>query len=304
MKSSRRLKPIARDSGLRPPRISGRAARRLGLVLLWAGTCAGLVYGLRQLDSYAAAVRAADTSWAMDWVKLPPANVVPDWVIHEVDTKNTLYDPLPVREMDINDPRLCKTLAEMLQKSPWIAKVHRISKQADGRVRVHAGFRTYLTYLVHDGRGYLVDEEGFRLPREESETRLPGYEMILLEGVQEPPPAYGEPWKSDAVKSGLKLVKLLQRYCPAGPKAWIRAVDVSNIGRKIRRDGSPLMIRTIHARTRILWGYPPGQEYETEPPVEQKLAYLQKAFSRFGQFPDGKIFDLRDPKELLISDAP
>jgi hypothetical protein len=304
MKSSRRLKPIARDSGLRPPRISGRAARRLGLALLWVGTCVGVLYGLRQVDSYAAAVRAADTSWAMDWVKLPPANVVPEWVIHEVATKNTLYDPEPVRAMGINDPRLCEALAETIQKSPWIAKIRRISKQADGRVRVHADFRTYLTYLVHDGKGYLVDEEGFRLPREETESRLPGYEMILLEGVQEPPPAYGEAWTGEAVKNGLKLVKLLQSYCPAGPKAWIRAVDVSNYGgRKNPRNGW-LSIRTIHARTRIQWGYPPGQEYDTEPPAEQKLAYLQKAFSKYGQFPDGKIFDLRDRKELLISDAP
>jgi hypothetical protein len=302
MRGRRRTKPIPRDSGLRPPRISRRGARRLGLALLWVGTCAGLAYGLHRLDAYAVQA-VADGPWAVQFQFPDFPHTIPRWIADEVAQTAELSETGALRLNKVSDPALCEEIAAGVRSSPWVAAVERVTKQADV-VNIHARFRTFLTFVVYEGKGYLVDEDGFRLPRAESEGRLPGYEMILLEGAQVPPPPYGEAWQSEAVKSGLQLVKLLQTYCPPGPKAWIKAVDVSNYNdRKNRRDGW-LGLRTVHARTRILWGYPPGQEYYTEALAQQKLAYIQAIFSRFGQLPDGKIFDLRDPNDLQILDAP
>lgn len=300
MTSTRRMKPIPRDSGLRPPSISRRAARRLALALFWVGTCAGLAYGLRRLDNFALQA-GGDGLWKPEFPQVPPA--IPDWETWEAAETAGIFEGGALRSVKVTEPGLCQAVAAGMQKSPWVAKVERVTKQP-GVVYVYAKYRSFLTFVVYNGKGYLVDEEGIRLPREEPESRLPGFEMILLEGVQQAPPPYGEAWQGAAVKNGLKLVKLLQTYCPSGPKAWIKAVDISNYGgRKNPRDGS-LSLRTVHARTRILWGYPPGEEYEAEASAEQKLVYIQKAFSLYGEFPDGKIIDLRDRNGLLTSDAP
>ncbi len=301
MKTSRNLKPIRRDSGLRPPKVSPRAARRLTILLLWVATCVGAVYGVRQLEAYAAK-SARDGSWEPQFPGVP--ETIPEWVRIEACESAGLGNGGALRKMDVNDPRLCEAIAAAVQKSAWVAKVQRVSKQADGLVKIYATFRTFLTFVLRDGKGYLVDEDGFRLPREENEARLGSYDMIILEGVQEAVPDYGEAWPGEATKNGLRLVKMLQRHCPPGAKAWLKAVDVSNYrDRKNRREGW-LTIRTIHPRTRILWGHPPGEEYDTEPSAEQKLAYIQKAFSIYGQLPDGKIFDLRDRTDLQVLDAP
>ncbi|NLG42915.1 MAG: hypothetical protein GX547_06690 [Phycisphaerae bacterium] len=300
MRHTRRNKPIPRDRGLRPPSISPRSARRLALALLWAGTFVGLAYGLHRLDAFAA--EAADGApWTPQFPNVP--GTIPDWIPIEVADAVGLCEGGALCAMSINDPLLCEAIGTAVRSSPWVAKVERVTKQPDA-VNIYASFRTFLTFVVYKGKGYLVDEEGFRLPREETESRLPAYEMILLEGVQEPPPPYGQAWEGEAVKGGLQLVKLLQNDCPPGPRAFIKAVDVSNYGgRKNPRDGW-LSIRTVHARTKIQWGYPPGEEYLTEASAQKKLAYIQLAFSRYGEFPDGKIFDVRDRRDLQVSNAP
>jgi hypothetical protein len=300
MTGRRRTKPIPRDSGLRPPRISRRAARRLGVALLWVGTCAGLAYGLRCLDAYALET-FADASWSPRIIFSP--GTTEEWVVYEATDTAGLSQDGPLSTSKITDPQLCRLTAERVRTSPWVASVERVTKQPD-MVNVYTSFRSFLTFVVHGGKGYLVDEEGYRLPREETVDRLARYEMILLEGAQEAPPPLGQAWTSEPVKKGLKLVKLLQTYCPSGPKMWIRAVDVSNYGGCKNPLNAWLSIRTVHARTRIEWGHPAGEEYDTEPPFNKKLAYMQNAFSRYGEFPDGKIFDLRDCNDLLEYDAP
>lgn len=300
---------LRRKKSVSPPTLRTRRrpasrrplARPLALALLWVVSLAGLAYGFRRLDDYARALTAVD-SWRIEWVGVPAT--VDDWVLGEIEAEVAAAEGGALRAADFQAPDLCRRLAEVLGRSPWVAEVHRVSKRADGVVEVRARIRQYVTYVVRAGRGYLVDGEGVRLPREEGEAFLDQYGMILIEGVEAPVPAVGEPWADEAVLAGLDLVRFLERHCPDGLRDSLKAVDVSNYGnRRNARDGW-LSLRTVGPGGWVRWGLPPGEEYDIESPASRKLEMLWSYYAQHGQLGEGRIIDVRGHDEVLSWDAP
>lgn len=276
-----------------PPPVGRAGLRRLVMLALWLASFAGLAYGLHRLEPYARGAYGS-TPWRLQWVKVPDS--VPDWVLAEVE-RDQLTDAL--RRRPAHDPELCRDLAAALGRSPWIAAVRRVAVQADGLVNVRADVRTYLTYVVSDKMGYLVDRAGVRLPREEPRSRLDQYGMILLEGVKAGPPPPGQPWPGEDVAAGLKLVAYLEERCPRGGlRESLKAVDVANYNGRLNRREGWLRLRTLHPGRLIHWGKPPGEEYDIEARADRKLEHLTALYARHGQIPDYNFVDVRDPKEI------
>ncbi|TWT45351.1 hypothetical protein RAS1_17740 [Phycisphaerae bacterium RAS1] len=281
----------------RPPRpkrdwaMSPVAARRLLVALLWLGGIGGSVYGLTALAPYSLATQGGE-DWRVEWEN-PPAWAdasVRDLVTAQVGA---------VAGVGRGDPRLCALVAEQLKSSPWIAEVQRISKRADGVVRVRATMRPRLAdakgLAIYRGRAYRIDDTGVRLPDECDLADLDrSRTWILIQGIQAPPPEIGEVWRGDDLQAGIKLVRFLNsRSSPLLPS--IRAIDVGNYDWKEDRFGGRLRLMTLHPRTIIHWGQPPGEEYDMESPADQKLQWLVRIFEKHGgQFPDGGPIDLRD----------
>lgn len=282
--------------------------RRLGVVALWAGTLAAAVYGLSRLEPVALAAYDR-TDWRIEWA--PEPSTIDDWVLQEVENSRPVRD---LGEISLLAPQLPERLAEAVAASPWIANVRRVAKKAGddkhagGLVTVEADFRPYVTFILKEDVGYLVDADGVRLPRTERQDLLQAqqheYHMIYLEGVRGPLPRIGEPWKGDDVRAGLALVKFLHDQPLGGLRNLLRAVDVSNYQNRQDRWAGWLRIRTIRPDTVIHWGRPPGEENRIECSAERKLQLLWAHYREHGQLPARPWIDLRDGAGLDVPAAP
>lgn len=307
MKRSANKKRTARKTPRRrqndkSPWMSRLTLKPIMLVILWLASFTGIAYGLHRLEPYARAANG-NGEWQLKWIDVPAT--LDKWTLGEIEQETDLYDLEPIFESDVYSPDLCKRLLDALEKSPWIADVHRVSKQADGVVEVRADIREYLTFVVRNRMGHLVDKTGVRLPRTDQENFLSQYEdMIVVEGVRAPVPPIGQPWESPAVAGGLKLVKFLNARCPTGLIDSFKAVDVSNYNDRLNSRDGWLRIRTIHPGSYILWGLPPGEEDGIECLAERKLEMLWSLYSRDGQLPGHGIIDLRAENEILYRAAP
>lgn len=300
MKRKGKQKSAASDRARRAPSRSRLASpiawRRLALAASWVLALSGVAYGIHALERFSIG-HAAEHEWTLYWVNIP--STLDDWIVDEIERERYLYDLRPLYQLDLHDPSLCPRIADALGRSPWILAIKRVQKQSDGRVLVDAQFREYLTFVVRNRMGYLVDARGVRLPREQAADFLKPYDMILIEGVEAPVPKVGQAWNSEAVLGGLKLVRFLNQRCPGGLRSAIEAVDVSNYGnRRNARDGW-LSIRTIHPKKPIRWGRPPGDENNIECQATRKLENLWTLYSRHGQLPPLANIDVRDENGVL-----
>ena len=134
--------------------------RRTAALLGWSVSLAAVAGGVFWLVRDAPATRA-DVPGVLEWDDLP------DWLYSDA-SRRILRDIAaaadPGAGIDIRNPELCRRVEEGLQRSPWVAKVERVSKQANGRVRVRAVYREPFAMVEVDGKAYLIDRAGVRLP--------------------------------------------------------------------------------------------------------------------------------------------
>ncbi|MFH1749042.1 MAG: hypothetical protein ABIG44_18580 [Planctomycetota bacterium] len=297
-RSTRKYKKPRRTTrrGTRIPRMSAAAWRRLGLVVLWLATFAGIAYGLHYLEPTARYARN-DGTWHVQWADIPPS--LDDWIIKDIE-RETLATYFPdSSHPSLHDPDLCGHLAIALDSSPWIASIHRIYKQPNGTITIQANFRDYLTFVVRDRMGYLVDVNGVRLPRQEAAAYTEPYEMILITGVEASVPPLGEAWDSDAVVAGLQLVEYLTESAPEQLQRLFKSVDVSNYKNRLNPRDGWLQIQTVYPDRRILWGLPPGEEYDIECTATRKLELLWSHYVEYETLPDCARIDVRSADAIL-----
>lgn len=288
-------RPRRRDAADTAP--GRRHWRKLALPVGWAVLIVGVVAGLHRLEPYALSVlKPQPTQWELRWVDLK--SWVPDFVVQETQQRLVragLFD------RSLHDSELAADIGTNLAASPWIESVHRVSKQADGVLRVHAEFRQWLTMVTYNGMAYLVDREGVRLPRQERSAFLNPSDWIVVEGAAGPVPEVGERWASPGLAAGLDLVHYLHQNAPSALRASMRAVDISNYERAVDPLAGVLRIRTLHADGFIEWGLPPGEEHDIEPAADRKLAALNTLYKQRGQLPPGQI-ELRYEDRILVGE--
>jgi hypothetical protein len=233
---------------------------------------------------------------------------VPNW-LHEENWQNVLpaleehvaLDPMT----DPYDDRLSPWVAQRLAESPWIADVHRVSKHADGSVKVYASFRKPFAIVQHRGAAYLVDEAGIRLPRRWASRSVNRAGWMVIEGAAASPPEPGGQWEGEDLAGGLRLARFLYRAEAASQlpfRAEIRAIDVSNFrGRRSPRAGW-LQLTMKNPRAYIHWGLPPGEEYGIEASAERKLACLCDLHAGRGRLPAEEPIDVRDENGIAIGE--
>lgn len=293
-----------RRSGLR---LSRATWARLWRVIGWSATVAAIVWGLREMEQ-SFRQRDPTVQCGIEWVDLPT------WMT-AAGGDQALADIAAAADLrpddDIHDPELCRRIATGLQASAWVGEVHRVTKRPDGVVRIAARYREPFAYVEHRGAVYRVDREGVRLP-------LPAVYRIdyiqdrfwndwfRIVGVSGSVPDEGAPWPGEDLAAGLRLVQFLREATARGEvpfRSSLRAIDVANFGLRQNPDDGQLRIRTIHPRSYIRWGEPPGEEYEVESPARRKLDMLRSVYARRGFLPEG-ILDVRDVERAQIITPP
>lgn len=173
------------------------------------------------------------------------------------------------------DERLCEAIALRLANVGWVAKVRFVRRTADARFEVSADYRHPLGLVHHDGKFFLVDRAGVRLPG------IYRYDprWKLIDGIRHSPAAPGEAWKGNDLQAGLAIIAALH----SRPfDSQITAVLVDNFAGRIDPAQSHVELATDRAGGRIRWGSAPGSEIE-ENSLDQKLAILQANFARTGR---------------------
>lgn len=281
-----------------PLRISRAGVRRIGLVCVWATVFCGAAYGLYRLEPVSRALLNGGGP-VLRWVELPPWLNEPQAadVLGEIEAAAGLR----ARD-DVHAPDLCERVATGLAASPWVERVQRVTKQADGVVRVLATFRRPVAMVLHDGVAHVVDHAGVRLPRQAPAADAARYNFLLISGVRKPLPPIGASWNSDDLAAGLALVQFIESAAAQGRapvRAVLRGVDVGNVNRRRNARDGELRLIPIYPGSYIDWGLAPGREYDIECTAEGKLASLNGILAQYGQWPSEQWFDVRPHDRVL-----
>lgn len=276
---------------------SGVLAATWGAVL-GLGLCAGFWWGFQRLGEYAAAATAT-VPLHVAWQNMPELAPEDQQVILGQIERSIA----PVLRQQLSEPDLCRWVAEGVANVAWVERVNRVEKERDGSVRISATFRKPLARVDVQGRGYLVDAAGIRLPGEYNTIDLERGLVYVISGVRARVPEVGQRWSKDDpnavtpdLAAGLRLAETLLSAERAGKlpfRAWLRGIDVSNFNRGIDRFQAPLRLLTIHPNHMIQWGEPPGTELTIEPTASQKIDALGLYYQSLGEIPATPI-DLRN----------
>ncbi len=188
---------------------------------------------------------------------------------------------------DFDTPPYTQQVHERALASPWIARVHSVTKsrlparEDLGVVEVRCDYRTPLVRVqLTDLSGIvLVDREGVRLPQR---ADVNTDRLVLVQGVQGGPPPLGQPWNAPDLLDAIRLIELLQSR---SYDREVTAVDVLNHGG--RMDPYSAHIRFFaqsgtRRATEIRFGRfpsPDGTDYEIPP--DRKLARLDRYVSDY-----------------------
>lgn len=274
----------------------GTTWRALG----WLAALGALGLGLSRLEPHVR--RLAAPPARLVWVNLPAWLEHPHWkhVLRELEEQIGLHP-----QTDLFDPAVCAYVASQASRSAWVDSVRRVTKHADGTVRIEAEFRKPFTYVEYRGRAYLIDEYGVRLPPDSPAEFVDRQDWLPVSGVAYAPPPVGQRWPGEDLAAGLKLVKFLYAVEVSGPppfRASLRSVDVSNHNYRQRPSDGWLRLITRNPRSYIHWGLPPGEEYGIESTAEMKLAALTELCLRRGGLPEDGPIDIRAEDRILIGE--
>lgn len=290
MRPKTKAKPVAPPSPTAPGVIFGAFIRNNGraitIALGWMLAVCGVVFGLRALEPQARAAVRGETR--IEWVGLPGWLNDPYWQSIKQEVADGVPELYP--DTQIYDANVCKWVSDHVANSPWIAKLHKVTKTNDGRVLIYADFRKPFSLIERNGRAYLIDRAGVVLPR--SETNVDYGQWITIRGVKAPPPAVGQVWPGQDVQDALKLVDYLGKAEADGKlpvRRFLRSVDASEHNPKTTQ----LRVLTVKPESYIYWGCPPGEEYTVEASAARKLAALCEESKIQKWVANGESIDIR-----------
>jgi len=284
-----------------------RAVRRVLVGLAWALGLGSAAYGLHRLEPivHGMANNPTRIEWVdpPEWVQSEQWRFVLDGLLERIDSREA-----PVERFDIYSDRVCAFIGEQISASPWVAQVHRVTKQRDGIVQVNASFRRPFAMVAWRGRALLVDDAGVRLPYDVAAADLPRGDWLLVRGAAAAPPPVGVAWEGDDLAAGLRLANFLYRAHAEGKVPFwmeIDALDVGNFGGRRDRLRGHLSLVLIDGQSYVDWGLPVGEEYGVEPPADHKLMAATTCYRRFGgRFPPLRPIDVRSGEWAEVAQPP
>lgn len=173
------------------------------------------------------------------------------------------------------EDRLCRAMAQRLERVGWVAAVRHVRRHSDGHFAVSCRYRVPVAMVAYRGDYYLVDDEGVRLPG----VYRADASWQMVEGIAAKPPEPGKRWEGADLTAALRLLKAVREEPFAHQLA---AIDMENFKGRVNTRVCHLVLRTHQENGRIRWGSAPGLEIE-ENTVKQKLAILRENFLKTGR---------------------
>lgn len=238
-----------------------------------------LCVGFGRMENYVHGLPRYDRALMLKWEDLPAWLRVPD-NRHVLDS---LARQVNLRSIDrLLDASLAARLGSALDdpRVGWVKAVERVRVEPSGEVSIKCRFRTPVAWVRHRHYGYLVDDEGVRLPGCYDIADCRGASLLMIEGVAAAPPEVGEPWEGADLASALKLSAMLS---DRPFRHQISSILVDNY--RGRRDMSRPHIELVTEQgdSRIWWGRPPGEEFGTEISAQQKVTLMEAMYRQMGR---------------------
>lgn len=238
-----------------------------------------LYVGFGRMEGYVHGLPRYDRALMLKWEELPTWLRVPD-NRHVLDSLARQVNLLSTdRLLDTSlSARLGSALAD--PRVGWVKSVERVRVEPSGEVSIKCRFRTPVAWVRHRHYGYIVDDEGVRLPGCYDIADCRGGSMLLIEGVASAPPEVGAAWEGADLASALKLSAMLS---DRPFRHQVSSILVDNY--RGRRDMSRphIELATEQGESRIWWGRPPGEEFGTEISAQQKVTLMEAMYRQMGR---------------------
>ena len=265
---------LALDPGTRSRLLRGGVWLTVTCVL-----AVGIGLGFRRLEGKVHSLEEFDRPLTLAWVDLPDWLRLPDNQ-HILDS---LSREVGLREDDrLLDPHLAERLGRALSDPGpgWIKSVDCVRVHPDGKVAIRCQFRRPTAWVRYGKFGYLVDDEGVRLPGRYDPADCRGSSLMTITGVRMAPPADGEPWPGPDLGSGLRLVGML---ADKPFRHQVVSVMVDNHEGRVDRGRPHIELATDRRGSRVWWGRPPDEEFGKEISAAQKITLLETLYRRWGR---------------------
>jgi|GEM_PF-3002299 len=206
--------------------------------------------------------------------------------------------PQTVGNISLLDSQASSKIAAALAANPWVKEVKSVVRDFPNRIRAEVKLRDPAAFVLRDGKFYVVDGEGIRLPGEYSSTGETGLNLLMVVYVRSAPPAAGKVWDDPAVAEGTKVARVLKAHWDVAKAARIVAIDTSNIGGRRTPRESEITLITAD-RTLIYWGRGVDFPGATELSAERKIENLKAVLKQEGTLADKEYVDLRFPNPVF-----
>jgi hypothetical protein len=209
---------------------------------------------------------------------------LPSWIHRDLtaDVVRSLSMDAP---LSILEPELNQRIHDAFAAQPWVAKVHRVSKQHPARVRVDLEYRRPVCMVECSGgilpgstvelpwRLLPVDIQGVLLP-ERDFTEEQRQQYPRLSGVPTAPPSVaGSRWSDSRVAGGAQIAAALLDVWKEFSLERIIASPKPDTSLEIPEHTYELV---TSGGTRIAWGHAPDTRMPGVVPVSEKVSRLKK----------------------------
>jgi hypothetical protein len=214
-------------------------------------------------------------------INLSPLEVLnkPDWCIDPY-FKDVICTSMQLTgKVSLFDKGCISQLLNKYKNNDWVAEVKSIEKQFPNKVIVKLELRRPVAVVEikkFNNRSfyYLVDKDTVRLPGEYYTIPPLPITLPVIVGVKNSPPLAGEKWPDKGLSNALDVAVVLKQY-QIYSKLDVAAIDITNIGGKINKNGSEIVILSKN-NVQIEWGRPINTDKLFELSTEEKIKNLYR----------------------------
>lgn len=194
------------------------------------------------------------------------------------------------------EKKLLPQLQHIFEKSAWLKKVE-VQRVFPNRIRVVAQVRRPCLAIRFGEQTIFVDREGVRVPYIPEAMA----ELLVLEGVQTPPPKIGECWNEPGLN---EVCQLAQFFKKQNIRQWVPLESIRfevNSASSENLEKIPdcsFILKTIH-QTEIYWGRSENSPY-VHTANASKLRLLQQFCKQYPELKGLKLADLRFEEESFV----
>lgn len=225
----------------------------------------------------------------------------PDWIPRGVQSE--ILGGFPSSGgVNVSREEAFTSVKERFVQNPWVEDILSIECRFPNSLFIRAKLRKPFCLAKQEGRIFLMDGKGVRLPGEYSQSPHEFKDFLLiLTGISSEPPEPGKPWNDPAILDGISVVKELFSSLKKREieESGIVSIDLSNLRGCIDPRLSEIVLLS-KGRTKIGWGRSARSRRFGELSVEEKVRNLREVLYRIPGLEGLALVEVRFPNPIIV----